>query len=60
MTDPVFGIKRKHDTLTDLDFADGIALLSDSHDSSQDMTTKLQDTQQDWACVSAMRRQRQC
>jgi len=29
--------------VTDLDFADDIALLSDSHDSLQDTTTKLQD-----------------
>jgi len=43
MTNPVYGIKWKHDRLTDLDFADDIALLNDSHDSSQDMTTKLHD-----------------
>jgi len=30
MTNPVFGIKWKHDRLTDLDFADDIALLSDA------------------------------
>jgi len=43
MTNPVYGIKWKHDRLTDLDFADDIALLSDSHDSLQDMITKLHD-----------------
>jgi len=41
-TNPVYGIKWKH-RLTDLDFADDIALLSDSHDSLQDRTTKLHD-----------------
>jgi len=40
MNNPVFGIKWKHDRLTDLDFADGIALLIDAHNSLQDMTTR--------------------
>jgi len=30
MNNPVFGIKWKHNRLTDLDFADNIALLSDA------------------------------
>jgi len=41
VTSPVFGNKWKHDQLTDLDFADGIALLSGACSSFQDMTTKL-------------------
>jgi len=33
MNNPVFGIKQKYDRLTDLDFADDIALLSGAHSS---------------------------
>ena len=43
MTSKAYDIKSKHDRLTVLDFVDDIALLSDSHDSLQDMTTKLHD-----------------
>jgi len=58
VTSPVYGIKWKHDRQTDLDCADDIALLSDSHDSLQDMTTRLHDKAIDWAYASAVRRQR--
>jgi len=42
MTNPVYGIKWKHDR-TDLDLVDDDALLSDSHDSLQHITMKLHD-----------------
>jgi len=41
MNNPAFGIKWKHDRLTDLDFADDIALLIDAHNSLHDVTTRL-------------------
>jgi len=47
----VFGIKCKHDSLTDLDFADNIALLSDARNSLQDMTAKLREYSRETADV---------
>jgi len=38
VNNPVFGIKWKHDRLTDFDCADDIALLSDARNSLQDVT----------------------
>ena len=43
MNEPRFGIPWKDGSLTDLDFADDIAMLSTSLQHLQEMTTKLQE-----------------